>query len=217
MDFIEKPFDSAVLLARSTFANGHIYIPDLFIRRWSDAAPGLLARVLAWTAAAGLLATFYSRSASGSGGSSPARASLSLAGLLLVLGLGLESGPATRTAPAFAGEVALDSGATAFVSGPVREREDDIVAETGDVEILVRSTEPRSKVAILVGGAGSFQVDGFGPVLARPAGAWAVIPLGPIAELRDGAGRVERLSRGRLSVDGEVVLRFGEKMGNSER
>jgi hypothetical protein len=209
--------DSAVLLARSTFADGHVYVPDLFMRRWSDAAPGLLARVLAWSAAAALLAFLYGRSARGSGGASPARASLGLAGLLLVLGLGLESWPRKRIAPAFAGEVPLDALATAFVSGSAREREEDIVAETGEVEILVRSTEPRSKVAILVGGAGSFQVDGLAPVLARPAGAWALVPLGPVADLRDRTGRVERLSRGRLTVEGEVVLRFGEKMGNSER
>jgi hypothetical protein len=206
-----------VLLARSTFADGHVYIPDLFIRRWSDAAPGLLARVLAWTAAAALLAFLYDRSARGLGGASPARASLGLAGLLLILGLGLESWPRERTAPAFAGEVPLDSEATAFVSGRVGEREDAIVAETGDVEILVRSSEPRTKVAILVGGAGSFQVDGLAPVRARPAGAWVLVPLDLVTSLRDRTGRGESLSRGRVSVDGEVVLRFGEKMENSER
>ena len=32
--------DSALLLAKSTYADGHQYVPDLFLRRWSDAAPG---------------------------------------------------------------------------------------------------------------------------------------------------------------------------------
>ena len=113
--------DSAVLLARSTFADGHVYVPDLFIRRWSDAAPGLAARVLAWTAAAAALAWFFRRAAQGLAGSSAARASLGLAGFVLAVGLGLERWPTARAAAAFPGEVPLDSEGTAFVSGPVRE------------------------------------------------------------------------------------------------
>jgi hypothetical protein len=209
--------DSAVLLARSAFADGHVYVPDLFIRRWSDAAPGLLERVLAWAAVAAVLAFYYQRVARGDGGVSPARATLALVGLVLALALGLERWPTARSAPAFSGQVALDSESTAFVSGPLLERDEALVAEAGDLDILVRSTEPRSRVAVLVGGAGSFQVAGQAPVGARPFGAWAFVPLDLAAVLSDRTGRVESLSRGRLTVEGEVVLRFAEKMGNSER
>jgi hypothetical protein len=209
--------DSAVLLARSALADGHLYIPDLFIRRFSDGAPGLFARVLAWAVAAAVLTVFVHRSARGQGGVSPARASIGLAGFVLAAALVLERWPSARIAPAFPGQVPLDSDATAFVSGPVRESDDALVAETGDVEFLVRSPEPRPQVAILVGGAGSFQVAGGAPVQARPTGAFVLVPLEAVVQLRDGNGRSESLARGRLTVDGEVVLRFGDKKGNSER
>jgi hypothetical protein len=208
--------DSAVLLANSTFADGHVYIPDLFIRHWSAAAPGLFARVLAWIAVLASLAFWIRRAGRGQGGASPVRASLALAALVLILALGLERWPTTRSAPAFPGQVALDSGAMAFVTGPVQERDDALVADTGEVEILVRSPEPKTDIAILVGGAGSFQTAGGALVRGRPAGAWAVVPLEPVVELRDRSGRSETLSRGHLAVEGEMVLRFAEKKGNSE-
>jgi len=40
--------DSALLLAKSTYADGLQYVPGLFIRTWADAAPGLWLRILAW-------------------------------------------------------------------------------------------------------------------------------------------------------------------------
>ncbi|HEY6554676.1 MAG TPA: hypothetical protein VI669_15065, partial [Vicinamibacteria bacterium] len=204
--------DSAVLLSASTFADGHVYIPGLHLRRWSDAAPGLLARVIAWTLAAGGLTVFFLRASGGRGGTSAARATLGLAGFVLVTGLALEQWPSARarSAPAFAGEVPLDALSTAFVSGGVREGAEGLVV-AGDLEILVRSPAPRSSVTALVGGAGSFQVPGQAPVWARPAGAWVDVPLEPVASLKDSAGRGESLSRGGLSVTGEVVLRFAEK------
>jgi hypothetical protein len=209
--------DVAVLLARSPFADGHVYVPDLFIRRWSDAAPGLAARVIAWLGAAGALAFFYARAARGTGGTSPTGAALGLAGLALAVGLCLERWPTTRSAPAFRGRVSLDGESDAFVSGRVEERDEALVAETGDVEILVRSPEPRSSVPVLVGGNGSFRAAGVGSVRARPTGAIVEVPLEPVAMLSDNTGRQESLSRGLLAVEGEVILRFGEKMGNRAR
>src|SRR6185295_1860747 len=40
--------DSAVLLAKSTFADGNQYVPNLHVREWSESAPGLWARVAVW-------------------------------------------------------------------------------------------------------------------------------------------------------------------------
>ncbi len=53
--------DSALLLAKSAYADGHQYIPDLFIRRWSDGAPGLWARIAVWLAGLGAVAWWLKR------------------------------------------------------------------------------------------------------------------------------------------------------------
>jgi hypothetical protein len=87
----------------------------------------------------------------------------------------------------------------------------------GDVDILVRSLAPRPSVTVLVGGVGSFRVGDMPSVWARPTGAWVDVPLEPVVSLKDRADREETLSRGRLSVAGEVVLRFGDNKGNSLR
>jgi hypothetical protein len=108
----------------------------------------------------------------------------------------------------------VDPGSVAFVSGPVSRREQDVVAQAGDVRILVRSPEPRSALPVLVGGSGLYRVAGLA-FPARPSGAWVQLSLTPLATVRDRAGRTESMARGGLSVQGEIVLRFGEKMGNS--
>ena len=51
--------DSALLLAQSTWADGNQYIPNLFLRRWADGAPGLWARMAAWVVAIGLAAAWW--------------------------------------------------------------------------------------------------------------------------------------------------------------
>ena len=37
--------DCALLLNRSAFADGNLYVPNLFLRTWSEAAPGLFVRM----------------------------------------------------------------------------------------------------------------------------------------------------------------------------
>jgi hypothetical protein len=206
--------DSGALLAKSAFGDGRVYVPGLFIRRWSDAVPGLSARVLAWTVAGGMLAAWWGRTAAGRTGASPARAAAGLAGFVFLGALALERWPGARATPALAGEVAIDAARTAFVSGPVSTREGDFVAGTGEVAVLVRSAEPQSSLPLLVGGSGVYRVAGQA-LTARPAGAWVTLPLVPVAVLRDAAGRTETLSRGSFTVEGEVVLRLRGKMGNS--
>ena len=67
--------DSALLLAKSTYADGLQYIPGLFIRTWADAAPGLALRILAWLLLTAAAAFWLRRVARGSGeaGGSPLR------------------------------------------------------------------------------------------------------------------------------------------------
>jgi hypothetical protein len=48
-------------LAKSTFADGNLYVPNLFLRTWSDAAPGLGLRLAVWFALATLLGFWLMR------------------------------------------------------------------------------------------------------------------------------------------------------------
>ena len=211
--------DCAVLLAKSAFADGHVYVPGLFIRRWSDAAPGLAAACSrlerccprpSWPLSFGGAAARVGEAEC----SPPARAWASPVSCSLVA-LGLESWPSRRTVPAFPGEVPLDSTGTAFVStAPCRSVTRRMAAETGEVDILVRSAEPRSDLAILVGGQGAFRVPGRPrPQALRPQGPLSRCRSKPRPWVRDDADRSETLRPGPLRVDGEVGLRFGDKMG----
>jgi hypothetical protein len=114
-----------------------------------------------------------------------------------------------RTGPAFPGEVAIDATTTAFLSGSVARREGTLVAETGTVDLLTRSPEPRASVPVLLGGTGVYRVGGV-PRSARPSGAWVEVPLREVATVRDRAGRREVLARGSFMVEGEVALRMRE-------
>jgi hypothetical protein len=53
--------DSAILLAKSTYADGNQYIPNLHLKRWDDAAPGLWARVALWIVAIGVVTVWWRR------------------------------------------------------------------------------------------------------------------------------------------------------------
>ena len=57
--------DSWLLLAKSTFADGRQYVPGLFIRTWSDAAPGLAVQLLVWGLLIAGLAYWTKRAATG--------------------------------------------------------------------------------------------------------------------------------------------------------
>ena len=138
--------DSALLLAKSTYADGHQYIPDLFIRRWSDGAPGLWARVVVWLAGLGAVAWWLKRVAAstrtgrGARGSSPIATLATVAGLVLAAGLFLERWPGTRTrrrslGRCHAGCAALGDPTPpprpSFVSGAARVREDEAILGPG--------------------------------------------------------------------------------------
>jgi hypothetical protein len=53
--------DSALLLAKSTYADGNQYIPNLHLKEWADAAPGMWARVALWLVAIGVTAAWWLR------------------------------------------------------------------------------------------------------------------------------------------------------------
>src|SRR5262249_11548051 len=82
--------DGAVLLARSTFADGNVYVPNLFIRTWDDGAPGLALRIAVWLVLAALLAFGAARASRAAADANPVRALVAVVGVVLVAALFLE-------------------------------------------------------------------------------------------------------------------------------
>jgi hypothetical protein len=184
--------DCAQLLARSTFADGNAYLPNLFIRAWSDAAPGSWARVLAWIAIAGWLAAWTARAAQGRGATSPVRSLAGGAVVLLAVAFALERWPLTRRAPVFPDAVELRPGVTAFTAD--------------GREVLARSREPLASVRIRATGEGSVRVAGLPPFMVGAGGTEADVPLLPIAHLTGRRGVEEWLYRQGIEVEGPVTI-----------
>ena len=214
--------DSALLLARSTFGDGNQYIPNLFFRHWSDAAPGLWARIAAWLTAAGLLAVGLRRA------SSPQRALAATAAVVLSLAFALERWPSTRTGlvhadglpapgPALEGPAAASAPADTLVlfEGAVRVREDEAILGPGRVLLLVRRRTAAAAPAApalraIVGGQGALRVDGLPPVPLRETGGVVDLPLVTYHVVGGRAGRVAVFSRLGATVAGQAVMRFAE-------
>jgi hypothetical protein len=184
--------DCAQLLARSAFADGNVYVPNLFLRTWADAAPGLWARVLAWAALAGMLAWWGARAAGGRGGESPLRSLATGAAVVLALAFVLERWPSTRRAPAFPDAVEVRPGVTAF---------------TGDGrEIIVRSREPLASLRVRVTGDGTVRIPGVPPFVVATGSTEADLPLVPVAHLSGRRGVEEWLYRQRIAAARDVVI-----------
>jgi hypothetical protein len=202
--------DCALLLARSAFADGNVYIPNLFIRAWSDAAPGLFLRVAMWLAlitAAGVWIRHASRER---GGTSPDRALAGLAAVVLVAAFLLERGPIFRTSPRFSDALSMGPGATAFLVGPVTVEEDRARVRPGTIELVVRSREPLASLTVIAEGEGRLRPGG-APAVALEGRPVAVrVPLEPVATLVGRRGISESLARQRLGIETgrEVVLRL---------
>jgi hypothetical protein len=84
------------------------------------------------------------------------------------------------------------------------------VLRAGETEMLVRSAVPLEAIHAVLGGQGLLRARGMPPLPARPTGAMVELPVAPRHTLRDAAGREEVFSAQRLTVEGEVLLRFGE-------
>ena len=201
--------DCALLLARSIFADGNVYIPNLFIRTWSEAAPGLFLRVSVWLALIAALGIWIRGTDRGRGGASPDRALAGVAAALLAAALLVERGPVFRTAPRFSDGLALGPGATAFLLGPVRVEEDQARARHGTIDLLVRSREPLSSLTVVADGDGTLRPRGVAPVAVAGRPVVVSVPLEPVATLVGRRGVSESIARQRLVIDtrGELVLR----------
>ena len=203
--------DSALLLAKSTFADGLLYVPGLHIGSWADAAPGLALRVLAWLFLIVALAWWWTRAARATGpegtGGSPLRALAGAAGLLLLVAFGLEhAAPANRTQPAWPGALAAGPGTALFLDGASTVREDEAIVGPGEVQILVRAEKAQGSLPLTMGGEGFLYVPGRPPQALRPTGAFVELPLSAYHEVR-GRDRTVSFSRVLLRLEREAVLR----------
>jgi hypothetical protein len=186
--------DCALLLARGAIADGNAYVPNLFIRTWADAAPGLGARLAAWVALGALLAVFLRRAQAGRVGASAPRALAGLAAVGLLTAVVLERWPATRTRAQWPDAVALPDGSTVFFEGDVRAEGDGMRALSGTVDLLVRSAA-RESVTIVADGEGELRIGDDAPVVLAGRPLTVRVPLARVATLTGRRGATEALSR----------------------
>jgi hypothetical protein len=201
--------DCAVLLGKSVFADGNVYIPNLFIRTWSEGAPGLFARIGAWIVVGAAAAVWLRRVARARGGASPGRALVGTTAVILAAAVLLERWPSSRTAPRFRDALDLGAGTTAFVSGGTVS---DGFARVsgGEVELLVRSRAPLQALGMTIEGEGMLRLPGRAAFPLTPRGTGVLLPLTPLTTLEGRRGVSETLYSGRALLESRegVVLRF---------
>lgn len=203
--------DSALLLAQSAWADGNQYIPNLFIRRWADGAPGLWARILLWGVAIGMSALWWRRAASTETGkgASPVKALVGTLAVAVAFAFTLERWPPRRSAPSFTDALEVGSGDLAFATGAVRVRENEVIVGPGAAQLLVRSESAVSEISATVGGEGTLEARGMRPFLLRPTGGRVNLPLTPYHVVMGRNGRQVAFTRTTLVVQGQAVVRPG--------
>ena len=207
--------DSALLLARSRFADGLLYVPGLFIRTWAQGAPGLFVRTLVWSSFVAGLTVWWRRAESGQGGERPMRTAFATLGLVLLAAALLERWPSSRSGPVFADAVALADGRVVFAEGAARRHDDRLEIEPGVTTFLVRTPEaapaPRA-LPLLVGGTGLLELPDRAPLVLRPEGARLELPLEVAVTVTDRAGHRETLLRQTITLAGDspAVVRFDD-------
>jgi hypothetical protein len=198
--------DSGLLIAKSTYADGNQYVPNLFIRHWSDGAPGLWARVAAWIALVVVAAAALSRARSA------LRVLAGTAAVLLVAGFLLERWPSSRTAPTPSRALDVDASTRVLFDGAARMRGEDVVLGPGRATLLVRRTAagatPPASLRAVVGGAGVVQAAGRPPFVLRATGGLVDLPLEPYHHVSGRSGRSAAFARTTLAVSGQAVLRL---------
>jgi hypothetical protein len=198
------------LLARSAIADGAVYVPDLFIKSFAEAAPGLLPRIGCWLVLGAALGVFLSRAAAGRGGGSPNRALAGAVALVMACGLLLERWPSSSRVARFPNALEVRPGTTAFASGAASVERGSLLAGNGATLLLVRSRAPLSQLALLAEGEGIIRMRGRPPLLVGPGGEWGALPLEPIVTLTGRRGVSETLYRQRIDVraSGPLLLRL---------
>ncbi len=192
------------LFTNSAFADGAVYIPDLFIRSFRAGATSLYAQLSVWLLLAALLALFVRRG----GGASVARTVVFASLTLLAAAVVLERWPSPYAIARFPNATELRPGTVAFVSGVASMERGQIETAGGALEVLVRSRVPLTGLAALVAGDGQAAVPGRAPVALSPQGVWLRAPLDPIAGLHGRRGVSETLYRQRILVKGPASVRL---------
>jgi hypothetical protein len=195
--------DCALLLARSAYADGNVYVPNLFLRSWSEAAAGTAVRIAAWLALAALLAVWLRKA--GRTGDSPTRAVAAMAAVLLAAAFALERWPPTRNTPYHPG-VELAAGTTVFVADAETRPEGALVAEAGDLDVIVRSRAELDRIVFVGHGEGTARAARRPPVTLTPAGAAVEVPLGSGWTFTGRRGVSERLYRTRLRLESRAPV-----------
>jgi hypothetical protein len=196
--------EAARLFANSAFADGGVYVPDLFIRSFGAAAPGLFPQLASWTLLALLLAVFVRRGS----GASLGRTIAVAASTVIVAACALERWPSPFAIARFPNAIELRPGTVAFVSGASSLDRGQIELAGGEIDILVRARAPVSGLALLAMGKGQAVVTGRAPLALSPQGVWLNAPLDAIVSLSGRRGVNETLYRQRLIVKGPASLRL---------
>ena len=209
--------DSALLLAKSTWADGNQYIPNLFLRRWAEGAPGLWARIALWAVTLAVAAIWWRWAAAAQAGTaagqrarvgaSPATALAGVMALLLAFAFTLERWPAGRSSPSFGRALMVGPDALAFGGGEVVVREDEVVVGPGAATLLVRGADAVPALSLTVGGQGVLRATGLRPLVLRPTGVRVDLPLRPYHVVKGTDGRRAVFARTTLSVEGQAVMR----------
>jgi hypothetical protein len=200
--------DGALLLAKSVFADGHVYLPDLLLRSWAEAPPRLPAQLVVWTGLGVLVLLWLRRAAEGTAGRAATPALAGLAAACLVSALVLERWPSAYTRPRFQHAVALGPDATAFVLAGARAA-DGVLVSSGDLDLLVRSRSTLEGLPLEVHGEGRLELRGRPPLVLPRAGVRLDAPLEPLAEIRGRRGLVEFLYRLRVRASRPFQARLG--------
>jgi hypothetical protein len=204
--------DSALLLAKSRFADPALYIPSLFIRTWSAGAPGLFVRVAVWVALVAWLAVWLRRVAESRGGQRPLRSAMMTLGLVLAAAAVLERWPPARGGPSFPHRRDLADGRSVILEGPLRPKGDILEAQPGEVSFIVRARDDAQPGALplLLGGTGLVDLPHGPPVVLRPHGVLVRLPLQKAAAVRGASGERETLWRQAIQIGGPdpVALRL---------
>jgi hypothetical protein len=199
--------DCALLLARSAYADGNVYVPNLFLRTWADAAPGLWARVSVWAVLAAVVAGWTCRAIRGRGADSPGRALAGLAAVCLVAGLVLERWPSPRGRPVYPDALELAPGETVFLGGAARVDGNGADVGSGVLDVLVRSRTPEDVLVLRFEGSGLVRPPGRAPLPVPASGLELPVPLDPVVRLEGRRGLTETLSRQRIELETERGLR----------
>jgi len=194
------------LLQRSAFADGGVYVPNLFLKRLADGAEALPAQLVLWPALALALALFVRRAAAGRDGQRALTSLASFCAVLLAAAFVLELWPSRYHAPRLRGALELRPGAIAFVQAGGRSESGVLLVDGREVVLLVRSREPLASLEATASGRGTLRLPGRAPLAADERGTALLLPLEPLGTFTGRRGVSETLALARLETRPEGVL-----------